>query len=52
MAQSVKEIKFVAVARRSDKTILASRIHTMDKSYDYVQNVTVRHVINIGFNER
>ena len=28
-----KEVKFVAVARRSDKLILASRVHTADKSY-------------------
>lgn len=28
-----KEVKFVAVARRSDKVILASRIHTIDKTY-------------------
>lgn len=34
-----KEVKFVAVARRSDKVILASRIHTADKSYDFVSNV-------------
>jgi hypothetical protein len=30
---ALKEIKFIAVARRSDKAVLASRIHTQDKSY-------------------
>jgi len=39
MAAVTKEIKFIAVARRSDKTILAHRIHTVDKSYDYLSNV-------------
>lgn len=39
MAQPTKEIKFLAIARRSDKVILASRIHTTDKNYDYIQNV-------------
>ena len=33
MALAEKEVKFVAIARRSDKVILASRIHTADKSY-------------------
>lgn len=32
---SGKEIKFLAVARRNDKAILCSRVHTADKSYDY-----------------
>lgn len=39
MAQAVKEIKFLCVARRGDKAILASRIHSSDRSYDYVANV-------------
>jgi hypothetical protein len=33
MANPLKEVKFLAVARRSDKAVLASRIHTADKSY-------------------
>lgn len=40
MAAITKEIKFVAVARRSDKAILASRVHTTDKSYDFLSNVS------------
>ena len=39
MAASVKEIKFLCVARRSDKVVLASRIHSADRSYDYLANV-------------
>ena len=39
MLQVVKEVKFLAVARRSDKSILAHRIHTSDKSYDFIANV-------------
>ena len=34
-----KEIKFIAVARRGDKAVLCHRIHTSDKSYDYIANV-------------
>jgi hypothetical protein len=34
-----KEIKFLAVARRTDKVVLASRIHSADKAYDYLANV-------------
>lgn len=34
-----KEIKFLAVARRGDKAVLCHRIHTSDKSYDYLANV-------------
>jgi hypothetical protein len=34
MAAPTKEIKFLAVARRADKVILASRVHTLDRSYD------------------
>jgi hypothetical protein len=39
MAAPVKEIKFLAVARRSDKALLCTRVHSTDKSYDYVANV-------------
>jgi hypothetical protein len=39
MALSAKEIKFVCVARKSDKVVLASRTHTADKTYDFVSNV-------------
>jgi hypothetical protein len=39
MATATKELKFVAVARRGDKAIIAHRIHSSDKSYDYVANV-------------
>jgi len=39
MATPVKEIKFIAVARRSDKALLCHRIHSNDKSYDYIANV-------------
>jgi hypothetical protein len=39
MAAPVKEIKFLAVARRSDKALLCHRIHSNDKSYDYIANV-------------
>lgn len=39
MATVSKEIKFLAVARRADKVILANRIHAADKSYDYIANV-------------
>jgi hypothetical protein len=39
MAAPVKEIKFLAVARRSDKALLCHRIHSADKSYDYIANV-------------
>jgi hypothetical protein len=39
MAAPTKEIKFLAIARRNDKAILASRIHTADKGYDYLANV-------------
>ncbi len=35
----MKEIKFLAIARRSDKAILCHRIHSNDKSYDYIANV-------------
>ena len=38
-ASSTKELKFLAVARRGDKTVLASRVHTTDKSYDYLGKV-------------
>ena len=34
-----KEIKFIAVARRGDKAVLCHRIHTSDKSYDFIANV-------------
>lgn len=34
-----KEIKFVAVARRNDRVVLASRVHSADKSYDYLGKV-------------
>lgn len=40
MAATAKEVKFVCVARRSDKAVLASRIHSADRSYDYLANVT------------
>lgn len=36
---STKELKFLAVARRGDKAVLASRVHTADKSYDYLGKV-------------
>jgi hypothetical protein len=39
MASAMKEIKFLAVARRGDKAMLAHRIHTLDKTYDYIANV-------------
>lgn len=39
MAQAAREIKYLAVARRSDKVVLASRIHSSDRSYDYAQNL-------------
>ncbi len=39
MAVVAKEIKFLAVARKGDKAIVASYIHSSDKSYDYVANV-------------
>ena len=39
MAAAPKEVRFLAVARRSDKVILAHRIHTLDKSYDFIANV-------------
>jgi len=39
MASAPKEIKFLCVARRSDKVVLASRIHSADRSYDYAANV-------------
>lgn len=39
MAAITKEIKFISIARKSDKVILASRIHSVDKSYDYIANV-------------
>jgi hypothetical protein len=39
MATAVKEIKFLAVARRSDKAILCHCIHSADSSYDYLANV-------------
>lgn len=39
MATVLKEIRFLAVARKRDKQLLASRIHTPDKSYDYVAQV-------------
>ena len=38
-APAAREIRFLAVARRSDKVILAHRIHTLDKSYDFIANV-------------
>ena len=34
-----QEIKFLCVARRSDKVILASHTHTSDKTYDYIEKV-------------
>jgi hypothetical protein len=40
MAATAKEVKFVCVARRSDKAVLASRIQSADRSYDYLANVT------------
>jgi hypothetical protein len=40
MTSSGKEVKFLAVARKSDKSILASHIASADRSYDYVANVT------------
>lgn len=40
MATVAKEIKFLAVARKSDKAIIASHIQSSDKSYDYVANVS------------
>lgn len=39
MSAPTKEIKFLAVARRSDKALLCHRIHSTDKSYDYIANV-------------
>ena len=39
MSAPAREIRFLAVARRSDKVVLAHRIHTLDKSYDFLQNV-------------
>lgn len=39
MSSVSKEIKFLAVARRTDKVILANRIHSADKVYDYIANV-------------
>lgn len=36
---STKELKFIAVARKGDKSVLASRVHTTDKSYDYLGKV-------------
>lgn len=39
MTAPAKELKFLAVARRGDKAVLASRVHTMDKSYDYLGKV-------------
>ena len=36
---SGKEVKYLAVARRGDKTILASRIFSAEKTYDYGANV-------------
>jgi hypothetical protein len=39
MAAPTKEIKFIAVARRNDKALLCHRVHTADKSYDYIANV-------------
>jgi len=38
-AASTKEIKFLAVARRSDKVIVASYTHKPDPNYDYVEKV-------------
>jgi hypothetical protein len=38
-ATSTKELKFIAVARKGDKSVLASRVHTTDKSYDYLGKV-------------
>ena len=35
-----REIKFLAVARKSDKAILASHTQTSDKSYDFAAKVT------------
>lgn len=40
MATAAKEVRFLAVARKADKVILASRVHTADKAYDFVSNVT------------
>lgn len=34
-----KEIKFLCVARKTDKQIVASRTHTADRSYDFIANV-------------
>jgi hypothetical protein len=42
MAQNVKEIKYVAVARLVDKVILASRAHTLSKSH-YMGSALVSH---------
>jgi len=39
MATTVKEIKFLAIARKSDKVLLASHTATADRSYDFVGNV-------------
>ena len=36
---ATKEIKFLAVARRSDKVIVASYTHKQDPNYDYVEKV-------------
>lgn len=39
MATVIKEIKFLAVARKSDKQIIAHHTQSSDKSYDYIANV-------------
>ena len=39
MASTTKELKFLAIARRGDKAVLASRVHTADHSYDYLGKV-------------
>jgi hypothetical protein len=39
MSVVAREIKFVAVARKSDKNIVASHVQSSDKSYDYVAKV-------------
>jgi hypothetical protein len=39
MSAPTKELKFLAVARRADKAVLASRVHTADKAYDYLAKV-------------